>query len=89
MIQSFENSQSLEWERTRNIELANYASTVGINGKQAFKLKSPTDLYKLPTDVNKLVKNIKIDKDRQKKSVESMKSTKEFTKWEKNNIKTK
>ena len=67
---AFEHNQILEWERTRNIELSSYASQVTMNGKKAFKLKKPSDLYELPTDIQRKQIAVKpIDKDRQLRAV--------------------
>ena len=78
---SFEYRQSLEWERTRNIELANYSSTISMNGKQAFKLKKPSDLYELPTDSIMLNRKVHIDKDKQQIAVERTKQSKNYNEW--------
>ena len=49
---AFEHKQLLEWQRTRNIEFALYNVQYGaMNGKKIFKnIKSPQDLYTLPSD---------------------------------------
>ena len=81
IAKSFEHKNSLDWERTRNIELATYSSVITMNGKQAFKLKKPSDLYALPTDAIKVNKTIKIDKDKQQIAVDRTKQSKNYNEW--------
>ena len=85
MTASFEHRQSLEWERTRNLEFSIYSSTVNFDGKQVFKVKKPIDMYSLPTDKRSKIKPAKIDKGRQKQSVERVKNTKNYKEWLKKN----
>lgn len=44
---SFEHKELQHWYRARNIEFANYSSQINMNGKKAFKMNKPSDLYLL------------------------------------------
>ena len=50
--EAYENNKENLWLVGRQIEFANYCSSVNsMNGKQNFKkLKKPSDLYSLPSD---------------------------------------
>ena len=74
---AFQLHQHFEWERTRNVEFANYNVQYNFTtGKKVFKsIKKPSDLYELPTDVTINRKPIKIDKERQLRAVERHKKT--------------
>ena len=39
-----------KWRQTRNIEFAVYNSTIAPNGKSAFRMKKPSEVYRLPSD---------------------------------------
>ena len=81
----YENDQNSRWQRTRNIEFAQYnVQYNAMNGKKIFKnLKKPRDLYELPSDGTRYVKDLKIDVLRQKLAIEQMKATTNYRKWRK------
>ena len=80
-----QNENTTRWEHTRNIEFAQYnVQYNSMNGKKIFKnLKRPRDLYELPSDGIRYVKDLKIDVLRQKLAIEQMKATTNYRKWRK------
>ena len=82
MCKRYEHDQLLRWQRTRNIEFAQYNVQYNqMNGKKVFKnIRSPKDLYALPSDRISTTP-VKINKDRQKSAIEQMKSTTNYKQW--------
>ena len=59
LYKAFEYKETLEWQKTRRIEFAMYDTQFGgFSGKKIFKsLKSPSDLYALPSDTSTTIKH--------------------------------
>ena len=71
MGESYEIKQNKEWERVRYIVYGVFTASInGMNGKPNFKnIKTPKDIFPLPQDTKTTGKVVKIDKERQAKSV--------------------
>ncbi len=83
-MRNYEHRETSEWERVRYLAFATYTSTVSMSGKQAFKLKSPTELFELANDSKR--SEVKYDPDRANKARERYKKVLDASKEKQEDI---
>lgn len=76
LVEKYRLADEHRWDKVRYIGFANYNSSVGMSGKQAFSMKRPTDLFELSIDkANK--KEYKRDDERAIKALNKHKTLKD------------